>query len=148
MRRVAGPVVAALLLVASAAPAVAQQGYPSKIVHIIVPYVAGGLIDSVARVVAARMTETMGQPVIVENRPGASSILGMQMCAKAAPDGYTACLGLPDPVAYSPSLFKNLPYDPDKDFAPVINLAYTNNLLVAHIDAPYNTYPEMIAYAK
>ncbi len=126
----------------------AADAYPSKPVHIVVPYVAGGLVDSLARVMASHMSETMGQPVIVENRPGASAMLGMSACARATPDGYTACLTLPDPVTYNPQLFKELPYDPAKDFAAVINLGFTNNLLAANIKAPFDTYKDMIAYAK
>jgi tripartite-type tricarboxylate transporter receptor subunit TctC len=140
---------AAVAVAALAAPASAlAQGYPNKIIHIIVPYVAGGLVDGLARIVAAQVSESVGQPVVVENKPGASAMLGMQMCARAAADGYTMCLSLPDPVTYNPQLFKSMPYDPEKDFAPVINLAFTNNLLAAHISTPYNSYPEMIAYAK
>jgi tripartite-type tricarboxylate transporter receptor subunit TctC len=113
-----------------------------------VPYVAGGLVDSLARIMANQISDSVGQPVIVENRPGASAMLGMEACARAAPDGYTVCLTLPDPVTYNPQLFKQLPYDPAKDFAAVINLGFTNNLLAANIKAPFQTYPEMIAYAK
>src|SRR3954468_1257377 len=98
-------ILCAIALLVCRDPAAAQI-YPNKIIHIVVPYVAGGLIDSLARVIAARVSESVGQPVIVENRPGASATLGMLGCAKAAPDGYTMCLGLPDPVAYSPYLFK------------------------------------------
>lgn len=130
-----------------ASPAAAQT-YPNKLIRIIVPYVAGGLVDALARVVATHISDSVGQPVIVENRAGASAIVGMQACAKAAPDGYTMCLSLPDPVSYNPQLFKNLPYDADKDFAPVVNLAFTNNLLAAYIATPFATYPDMIAYAK
>ncbi|MBV8538575.1 MAG: tripartite tricarboxylate transporter substrate binding protein [Alphaproteobacteria bacterium] len=126
----------------------AADTYPSKPVHIVVPYVAGGLVDSLARVVASHMSETMGQPVIVENRPGASAMLGMSACARATPDGYTACLTLPDPITYNPQLFKELPYDPARDFAAVINLGFTNNLLAANITEPFDTYKDMIAYAK
>jgi tripartite-type tricarboxylate transporter receptor subunit TctC len=138
----------AVLLGVGTSAARAADAYPSKPVHIVVPYVAGGLVDSLARVMASHMSETMGQPVIVENRPGASAMLGMSACARATPDGYTACLTLPDPVTYNPQLFKELPYDPAKDFAAVINLGFTNNLLAANIKAPFDTYKDMIAYAK
>jgi tripartite-type tricarboxylate transporter receptor subunit TctC len=138
----------AILIGLASSTALAADSYPSKPVHIIVPYVAGGLVDSLARVMASHMSETMGQPVIVENRPGASAMLGMEACARATPDGYTACLTLPDPVTYNPQLFKELPYDPTKDFAAVINLGFTNNLLAANIKAPFGTYKDMIAYAK
>jgi tripartite-type tricarboxylate transporter receptor subunit TctC len=126
----------------------AAQSYPSKPIRIIVPYAAGGLADALARVTGARVSEATGQPVIVDNRPGASSIIGMQACANAAPDGHTICLTVPDSLSYNPQLFANLPYDPEKSFAPVIRLALTNNLLVANGKAPFSTYMEMIAYAK
>lgn len=128
-------------------PAVAQT-YPSGPIHIIVPYAAGGLVDALARVTGARLAESMGQPVIVENRPGASSTIGMAACANAKPDGHTVCPSTADALSYNPQLFANLPYDPDKSFAPVIMMALTNNLLVANAKAPFKTYKEMIAYAK
>ncbi len=128
--------------------AVVAQGYPGKPVRIIVPYVAGGALDASARAIAAPISESMGQPVLVENRPGGSSIVGMQACAKSAPDGYTLCITVADSLSYNPFLFKNLPYDPDKDFAPVINMVRGNSMLLAKGDAPFNSFKEMIAYAK
>jgi tripartite-type tricarboxylate transporter receptor subunit TctC len=139
---------AIVLLGAGGVAPVAAQAYPNKIIRIIVPYVAGGVVDGVARVVAARVSDSVGQPVIVENRPGASAMVGMAACGKAASDGYTTCLALPDPLSYNPHLFKTLLYDPDKEFTPVINLGFTNNLLAANINAPYGSYKDMIAYAK
>ena len=130
-----------------ACPASAQS-YPNGPVHIIVPYSAGGLADALARTTGGLVSETIGHPVIVEDRPGASSIIGMDACAKAKPDGQTLCLTVADSLSYNPQLFANLPYDPDKSFAPIIKLAWTNNLLVANGKAPFNTYREMIAYAK
>ena len=112
-------------------PAVAQT-YPSGPIHIILPYAAGGLVDALARVTGARLAESMGQPVIVENRPGASSTIGMAACANAKPDGHTVCPSTADALSYNPQLFANLPYDPEKSFAPVIMMALTNNLLVAN----------------
>ena len=124
------------------------QTAPSGTMRIIVPYAAGGVTDSLARVVGERLAEALGTPVIVENRPGASSMLGMQACASAVPNGQTVCITVPDSLSYNPQVFANLPYDPERSFAPVIRLAWTNNLLVANAKAPFNTYPEMIAYAK
>jgi tripartite-type tricarboxylate transporter receptor subunit TctC len=144
--------IAAILLAAaiagSFAPHVRAQGAPGGVMRIIVPYGAGGVTDSLARVVGERLAEALGTPVIVENRPGASSMLGMQACANAPPNGQTVCITVPDSLSYNPQVFASLPYDPDKSFAPVIRLAWTNNLLVAHAKAPFNSYPEMIAYAK
>jgi len=124
------------------------QTYPSDVLRIIVPYAAGGVADALARVTGERVQEAIGHPVIVENRPGASSIIGMQACANAAPDGHTVCLTVADSLSYNPQVFAKLPYDPDKSFVPVMMLALTNNLLVAHINVPFNDYKGMIAYAK
>ena len=137
------PAIAGLL----AQQAVAQT-YPNGLIRIIVPYAAGGVTDSLARITGAQVAEAVGQPVIVENRPGASSMLGMQACANAKPDGYTICVTVADSLSYNPQLFASLPYDPEQSFAPVILLALTNNLLVANAKTPFNTYKEMIAYAK
>lgn len=130
-----------------AQPAAAQT-FPSGPIHIIVPFAAGGLVDALARVTGARVAELMGQPVIVENRPGASSTIGMAACANAKPDGHTICPATADALSYNPQLFANLPYDPEKSFTPVIMMALTNNLLVANAKAPFKTYKEMVAYAK
>ena len=124
------------------------QNFPTKPIQIIVPFSPGGVVDLLARVLGAQISESTGQPVIVNDRPGASSILGMDACAKAAPDGHTACITVPDSLSYNPHLFAKLPYDAETDFAPITNLGFTNNLLVAHSKVPFNTYKEMIAYAK
>lgn len=137
------PAIAMLL-----APPASAQNYPSGPVRIIVPYSAGGLADSLGRVTGALVSEALGEPVLVENRPGASSIIGMDACARAKPDGLTLCLTVADSLSYNPQLFAKLPYDPETSFVPVIRLAWTNNLLVATGNAPFNTYKEMIAYAK
>ena len=135
----------ALALVCSAAALTQPAGKPMRI---IVPYAAGGVTDAVARTVAGRMADAMGRPVIVDNRPGGSTMIGMQMCAKADPDGLTTCITVPDSLSYNPQLFTSLPYDPHKDFAPVINLGFTNNLLVANANAPFATYKDMLGHAK
>jgi tripartite-type tricarboxylate transporter receptor subunit TctC len=124
------------------------QTYPNSLTRIIVPYAAGGVTDSLARIIGAQVAESVGQPVIVENLPGASSMLGMQACANAKPDGYTICVTVADSLSYNPQLFASLPYDSEKSFAPVMRLALTNNLLVANAKTPFNSYKEMIAYAK
>ena len=137
------PAIAGLL----AQQAVAQS-YPNGLIRIIVPYAAGGVTDSLARITGAQVAEAVGQPVIIENRPGASSMLGMQACANAKPDGYTICVTVADSLSYNPQLFASLPYDPEQSFAPVMRLALTNNLLVANAKTPFNSYKEMTAYAK
>jgi tripartite-type tricarboxylate transporter receptor subunit TctC len=138
--------VSALAMLAAATAA--AQTFPAKPVHIILPFAAGGLLDGSVRAVAQQMSQSMAQPVIVENRPGGSTFIGMQACAKAPPDGYTVCITTPDSLSYNPYLFTRVPYDPENDFAPVTNLVFTNNLIVAHASAPFNTFKEMIAYAK
>ena len=139
--------IAALLWVASFGLAQAQN-YPVKPVRIIVPYAAGGAVDVTARAIAPQAGELLGQPVVVENRPGGSSIIGMQACAKAEPDGYTLCMTTGASLSLNPHVFRNLPYDPDGDFAPVIYLARGYSLLFAKQNAPFNSFKEMIAYAK
>src|SRR4030095_7593737 len=118
--------------------------YPKGPSRIIVPDAAGGLADALARVTAQRVQDAVGHPVIVDNRPGASSIIGMQACATAAPDGHTVCLTVADSLSYNPQVFAKLPYDPEKSFVPVMMLALTNNLLVAHSKAPFDDYKSMI----
>jgi tripartite-type tricarboxylate transporter receptor subunit TctC len=141
-------ITAVLALAAATCGPAAAQDFPTQTIRIIVPYSAGGVADSLGRIMGQAMQESLGQPVIVDNRPGASSIIGMDACAKAKPDGHTVCLTVADSLSYNPQLFAKLPYDADKSFAPVIRLAWTNNLLVANKKAPFNTYKEMIAYAK
>ncbi len=143
-RVTAASLLAGLVITCSAT----AQSFPDKALHIIVPFPTGGLVDSTARAVGQQMSETIGQPVIVENRPGASTFIGMQACAKAPPDGYTMCITTPDSLSYNQFLFNRLPYDPENDFAPITNLVVTNNLIVAHSSAPFNTFKEMIAYAR
>jgi len=121
-----------LLLTAIAASFAQQtlaQTYPSSLIRIIVPYAAGGVTDSLARVVGAQVADAVGQPVVIENRPGASSMLGMQACANAKPDGYTICIAVADSLSYNPQLFASLPYDPENSFAPVMRLALTKQLV-------------------
>ena len=124
------------------------QPYPSKPIRVIVPIVAGAVLDALARTIGQQVSDSIGQPVLVENRPGGSSIIGMQACARAAPDGYTLCMTVADSLSYVPHLFRNLPFDPETDFAPVIYLVRGNSMLLANASAPFNSYKEMIAFAK
>lgn len=136
------------LFCAMTAQAANAQTYPDKPVTIIVPYGPGGITDIVARTVGQELQTSLGQPFIVLNRPGAGTTIGMRECARAQPDGYTLCVTAPDSLSYAPQLYANLGYDAEKDFTAVANLAWTSNVLVARANAPFNTYSEMVAYAK
>ena len=127
--------------------ALAQASYPNKPIRFIVPYPAGGGTDIVARLLAQKMTQSMGQPVLVENKPGASTLIGTEMLAKAAPDGYTLGL-ITDSHAINPSFFPKLPYDSVKDFSLVSQLVFVPLVMVAHPSLNVKTLPELIAAAK
>jgi tripartite-type tricarboxylate transporter receptor subunit TctC len=139
---------AALML--CGAPAAAQTGaaYPVKPVRFVVPYTPGGGTDLMARALAQRLTESLGQPVIVENRAGASGNLGMEFVARAAPDGYTIALALTAQYAVNPALYPKLPYDPVRDFAPVMLVARNPYVLVVHPTLPVKSARDLIALAK
>jgi len=135
------------VLVLFAAQATAQSGetYPVQPIRIIVPFPAGAVMDSTARTLGQEVSKSIGQQLIIENRPGGSFIIGNLACAKAAPDGYTICLNT---NTYSDLVFSNLPYDPHSDFAPIIHLAGISSMLVANANAPFNSFKEMIALSK
>ena len=124
------------------------QDYPSKPVRIIVPLPPGGISDNIARVLAAKLAETARQPFIVENRSGANGVLGVEMGAKAPPDGYTLLMGGSGPLSILPNLVSKLPYDPVKDFAPVTLVGIFANLLVVHPSVSASSVKELIALAK
>jgi tripartite-type tricarboxylate transporter receptor subunit TctC len=138
----------ATLAVALAPLSASAQDFPSKAIRIIVPYGPGGPTDSTARVLAQEIGKTIGQQVFVDNRPGASSVIGMQACSAAPADGHTLCLTVGDSLSYNPLLFEKLPYDPFKGFAPIINVARGNSILLTDAKAPFSTYKELVAYAK
>ena len=142
--------IAALLLAAiGVAPvAFAQAAYPNKPIRLIVPYAAGGPTDVLARVMAQTLSESLGQNVIVDNKPGASGIPGTDAIAKAAPDGYTIGLSTIGPLAVNPSLFPTIPYDTLKDFAPLMVLARSYSLLAVHPSVPANNVRELVALLK
>jgi len=129
-----------------ALPVVAQP-YPSKPIRFIVPYAAGGNADIMARVIGQRLSEAIGQPVVIDNRPGANSIIGTEMVVRAAPDGYTGLI-VASGLAVNPSLVRKLPYDTLKDLAPVTLVGSTPLLVAAHATLPANNVKELIALAK
>ncbi len=134
--------------VAALAGAAGAQTYPSKPIRIIVPYAAGGTSDILARQVAPKLTEAWGQPVLVENKPGANGNVGADFVAKSAPDGYTMLLADIGALCISPSVFPHLPFDPTKDFSPIVMVSYSPHVLAVHPSVPVNSVQELIAYAK
>src|SRR5688572_18138884 len=126
----------------------AQVAYRSKPVRIVVPYPAGGVADLLPRTVGAKLSEKWKQPVVVENKPGASGNIGMADGARAEPDGYTLVLAPTGNLTVNQFLFKELPFDVQKDFTPVTVLATSPNVLVVHPSVPAKTFKELIAYAK
>jgi tripartite-type tricarboxylate transporter receptor subunit TctC len=121
--------------------------YPTKPIKIIVPATTGGAIDTIARLMAYKMTASLGQPVVVENRPGASNNLGTDLVAKSAPDGYTLVI-VASSHATNKWVFKNLPYDPVKDFEPVIYTHIVPLLLTVHPSVNAKTVPELVTWIK
>jgi tripartite-type tricarboxylate transporter receptor subunit TctC len=140
-----------LLLLASALPgntARAEEAYPSKSIRLIVPFPPGGPADALARVVGDKLGARLGKQVIVDNRPGAGGNIGMALGAKAAPDGYTLVLAPAGNLTVNPSLYRSVPYDVGKDFAPVTALAAVPNVLVVNPSLPARNVAEFIAYVK
>jgi tripartite-type tricarboxylate transporter receptor subunit TctC len=135
------------LVVFCAAPAQAQN-YPTKPIHILVPYAPGGISDIASRILGAKLTEAWGQQVLVENRPGGNGFIAMAAAAKAAPDGYTMVMATGGDVAINPAMFKEMPYDVDRDLAPIAMVSDAPLVLAAHGGAPYNTVADVIAAAK
>lgn len=125
----------------------AESSYPVRPLRIIVPQSAGGSTDLVARLVAQKLTDALGQAVVVDNRPGAGSIIGTDLVAKANPDGYTL-LVVASSITLNPTLHKNLPFDPIRDLAPISQLSAFPNMLVTHPAVPVKSVQELIAYAK
>jgi tripartite-type tricarboxylate transporter receptor subunit TctC len=142
---------ASLLLAAAIAvtmsTSASAQTYPSQPIRIVVPFAAGGAVDSVARVVGQKMSESLGQPVVIENKPGAGGNLAADTVARAAPDGYTVLLTT-NGHAISPSLYRTLPFDAVKDFIPVTQLIESPLLLVASNKLPANSLQELVALAR
>lgn len=135
------------ILRAAAAPAQTTGAYPSRAVRIVVPFAAGGNVDLVARALAQRLTETLGQQILVDNRPGASGLVGTHLVAKSAPDGYTL-LAMANTFAVVPSLMSKPGYDPLKDFAAISLTCRVPQVLVVNPALPVRSVKELIALAK
>jgi tripartite-type tricarboxylate transporter receptor subunit TctC len=138
----------AVLLVAGAAATVQAQTYPSKPIRMIVPFPPGGTTDILARAIGAELTKAWGQPVVIENRPGAGGNIGSEAVARSPGDGYTLLMGTVGTHGINPSLYKKMPYDAVKDFAPVTLVALVPNILVVHPSVPAKSVAELIALAK
>jgi tripartite-type tricarboxylate transporter receptor subunit TctC len=138
-----------IILFALAIPiAAAAQDYPVRPVTLVVPFPAGGSTTVVARIVADRMSPTLGQPIVVENRGGAGGTVGTRSVARSAPDGYTILLGYTGTLAIGPTMYPNAGFDPRKDFAPIGRIGLAPAVLVVHPGLPVHSVGELIAYAK
>lgn len=146
-RLIAGAAVLACAVTVNAGAASAQT-YPNQPVRLVVPYPAGGPTDVLGRVIAQKLTESLGQPVVVDNRPGASGNVGSDLVAKAAPDGYTLVLGNNATHATNESLFPNMPYRTLRDFAPIILVATVTNMVTVNPGVPVKSIAELVALAK
>jgi tripartite-type tricarboxylate transporter receptor subunit TctC len=141
------PLLVAAALLGAIEASTAQQSYPTRPIKIVVPFGAGGLLDVLARMAGEKLHSKWGQPVIVENRPGASGNIGAEVVAKAAPDGYTLLVAPPPPLAINESLFASLPFDP-RSFEPVSVLASVPNVLVVSASLKVDDLREFIQYAQ
>ena len=138
-----------MLLVLTALPAapLLAQNYPTRAIRLVVPSAPGGGTDILGRVLAAKLTEYLGQQVLVDNRAGAGTTIGIDMVAKSAPDGYTLLIS-PSTLALNTWMYAKLPYDALRDLAPITQVASVPNALVVHPSLPARNVPELIALAK
>jgi tripartite-type tricarboxylate transporter receptor subunit TctC len=140
-----------LLAIASGAllaPAAVAQNYPVKPIRLVVPYPPGGAVDILGRAVAQRLGEGLGEALVIDNKPGAGGLIGTELAAKAAPDGYTLVVSSASTHSIAPALNSKLPYNPSRDFAPVIEISNGPMVLMVAVGSPYKTLQELIAYAK
>ncbi len=146
--RFVAPLLAALVAVASA-PSIAQTAdYPSRPIRIVVPYPTGGSTDGVARIVGQRLSAKLGQPVIIDNRPGGSEAIASTFVAKSPADGYTIFLSTMSGLSVNPGLFSKLPYTPNKDFAPITLAATIPCMVVVHPSVPAQTMAQLVDYLR
>jgi tripartite-type tricarboxylate transporter receptor subunit TctC len=137
-----------LVFLGLASGALAQSGYPNKPIRIVVGYAAGGGNDIIVRVMTPEMSKGLGQPVIVENKPGAQSIIAAETVAKAAPDGYTILMGPSGPMTINPATYSKLPYDAQRDFAPISLICQFPLIVAVSAALPVRSVKELIEYAK
>ena len=137
-----------LLLAVLLGPLAALAQYPAKPVHMIIPFAPGGASDFVGRIMQPKMAELLGQPIIVENKPGAAGSIGAEVAAKSAPDGYTIFLGNVGSVSINPGVYPKLGINPVKDFIAVTQVVDVPSILIVHPSLPVNSVKELVAYAK
>jgi tripartite-type tricarboxylate transporter receptor subunit TctC len=137
-----------LALILCTALSAFAQTYPSKPVRLIVPFPPGGAVDYYARAVQSRLAETLGQPIVIENRVGAGGMVGADLVAKAPPDGYTLLIGNIASLAMNVGVYPKMTYDPVKDFTPIIRTVAVNYVMAVHSSVPARSVAEFIAYAK
>ena len=135
-------------LVVGLASAASAQTYPNRPIRMIAPFPAGGLVDVLARAVGDELAKSLGQPVIIENRPGAGGNIGADVVAKAEPDGYTLLMASPGIQSINEFLYKSMPFDPDKAFAPISLVADMPMLVVVHPNVGVKTLEELVAHAR
>src|SRR5882724_7025452 len=138
---------ALVLLLSALLSAAAAAQYPARPVRFIVPSAVGGGTDIIARAISLKLSESLGQQFVVENRPGAGQMIGIELAAKAPADGYTILMAA-STLAINPIMYKNVPYDPVRDFAPITQAATLANVIVVHPSLPVKSIAELIAYAK
>ena len=147
-RRILANVIAVALLAMGASPVALAQAYPSKPIRLVCPFPPGGAVDIASRAIAAELSKTLGQPVNVENKPGAGGNVGLADAARAPADGYTLFMTTSGIQAINPALYAKMPVDPNKELAPVIAVVSLNNVLVAHPSVTINSVKDLITMAK
>jgi tripartite-type tricarboxylate transporter receptor subunit TctC len=148
MKRLMGSALAIVALSLNAAPISAAEAYPTRPIRLIIPFGPGASNDIVARIIAPRMSEGLGQAVVVDNRTGAGGIVAAELVAQAQPDGHTALMGSPGPLVVNPLLMPKLSYNPQRDFAPVTLVSIVPGVLVVHPAMPVKSVSELVALAR
>jgi tripartite-type tricarboxylate transporter receptor subunit TctC len=143
----AGAILGPFLLLCIMISPLYAQSYPSKPIRFILPYPPGGAVDTIGRIVAQKLAEGLGQPVVTENKPGAGSTIGTEIAVRAKPDGYTIVIGSAS-ITISPNLYKKLNYDSIRDLAPISMVALGHQVFLVHPSLPVNNVKELVAYAK
>src|SRR5215472_8866814 len=143
---VVGLALVGLALVAG--PPVLAEDYPARPVTLVVPYTPGGSTEILSRLVGQRLEERLGKPVLVENKPGAGTVIGTTAVAKSAPDGYTLLMATPTPMAINLAVYRSLPYDPRTDFVPLALVARAPFVLIVNPSLPVHSVPDLIGFAK